>query len=382
MIKITDKYLCCGCNACSSICTKYCITMQVDNEGFFYPKVDFSECIDCHLCEKVCPVINQDDSRQPIEVFAANNTNDDIRLASSSGGIFTLLAELILDEGGVVFGARWDEEWNVIHDHVESKDELYKFRGSKYLQSYIGDSYSKVASVLKTGRKVLFTGTPCQIAGLKHYLRKEYDGLLTVEIICHSVPSPSVWQEYLAEQLEILKWKKSDIKSISFRNKNPSWEKYSFVIKHNDGSVFIELARKNAYMRGFLANLYNRPSCYQCPAKNLRSGSDITLGDYWSISTIFPDMNDKKGVSAIVVNTQKGIKYLQKVDSIKFRGSKWDHLCAMNPALINSVSVSPKRNMFFDVDYKLFRDKIKILCKRPLTFQRLVDDVLRLLNLR
>lgn len=181
--------------------------MIEDEEGFLYPKVDTANCIDCHLCEKVCPVINQDEPRTPQNVYAAKNPNETIRMNSSSGGIFTILAEQIINSEGVVFGACWDDEWNIKHDCAECIDDLAKFRSSKYLQSVIGDNYQKAEQFLKAGRKVMFTGTPCQIAGLRQFLRKDYDNLLAVEVICHSVPSAGVWQQYLHEKLRALGWK-------------------------------------------------------------------------------------------------------------------------------------------------------------------------------
>ena len=202
MITITDKSKCCGCNACVQACPKQCIEMHEDDEGFLYPRVDTTRCIDCGKCEKVCPVINQAEPHRPIKVYAAINPDEEIRRQSSSGGIFTLLAEQTIKEGGVVFGARFDESWQVTHDYTESIEGLASLRGSKYVQSCIGDTFLKAEAFLKQGRKVLFTGTPCQISGLKKYLHKEYENLLTVDFVCHGVPSPLIWQKYLSETLE------------------------------------------------------------------------------------------------------------------------------------------------------------------------------------
>lgn len=344
MINIKNKQDCCGCSACTQRCPKQCITMAEDEEGFLYPKIDISKCIDCHLCEKVCPVINQDEPRTPLNVYAAKNQNDQIRLDSSSGGIFTILAEQVINAGGVVFGACWDEEWNVKHDYAECLDNLSKFRSSKYLQSIIGNNYLKAEQFLKSGRTVLFTGTPCQIAGLKHFLRKDYDNLLAVEVICHSVPSSGIWQRYLEERLQTLRWSKSDIKHISFRNKKTGWKGYSFVIENKNGNVFSELGSKNAFMRGFLADLYTRPSCQACPAKRLKSGSDITLGDFWGIDSLMPEIDDDKGVSAIIVNTEKGIKALHSVNDLI--PSSWVDICVNNPALVKSAKASENKRAF------------------------------------
>ena len=186
MIDKKEKNNCCGCGACVQICPKQCISMAADNEGFLYPQVNSAICIDCGLCEKVCPVINQSAPREPLVVYAAKNNNEDIRLKSSSGGIFTLLAEKVIEEGGVVFGAKFDADWNVIHDYTETIEGLAAFRGSKYVQSIIDDNFKTAKQFLNNGRKVLFSGTPCQIAGLKKYLRKEYDNLLVVRTFSKS----------------------------------------------------------------------------------------------------------------------------------------------------------------------------------------------------
>lgn len=376
MINLKNKQDCCGCSACVQRCPKQCITMAEDNEGFLYPQVDTSKCVDCHLCEKVCPVINQDEARTPLEVYAAKNSDDDIRLKSSSGGIFTLLAEQTIKGGGVVFGACWDKDWNVKHDYIDNISDLQRFRSSKYLQSVIGDNYLKAEQFLKTGRKVMFTGTPCQIAGLKHFLRKEYHNLLAVEVICHSVPSPGVWQQYLTTRLHTLKWQKSDIRNISFRDKKTGWKTYSFVIENKDGNSFIELSSKNAFMRGFLADLYTRPSCYACPAKQLRSGSDLTLGDFWGIESLMPEIDDDKGVSAIIANSDKGKQVLHNIN-VELYEVQYDKLTTRNPALVKSFPITPKRIEFFKEDGSTFEEKVKRLAKKPFSMKTLAYRIVR-----
>ena len=227
MIEITDKSQCCGCTACASVCPKMCIAMKEDEEGFLYPEADASLCIGCGLCEKVCPVLHQGDARKPLAVYAAKNRDENVRMASSSGGIFSLLAERVIDDGGVVFGARFDDNWEVIHDFAETKEKLVAFRGSKYVQSCMESCFVQAKRFLDGGRKVLFTGTSCQIAGLKNYLRKDYENLLAVDVVCHGVPSPEAWRKYVKEisasqggenskQL-CGKHSKMEIKDINFR---------------------------------------------------------------------------------------------------------------------------------------------------------------------
>lgn len=378
MININNKQDCCGCSACAQRCPKQCISMQIDNEEFLYPQVDSSKCIDCHLCEKICPVINKYEARTPLNVYAAKNSDDEVRHQSSSGGIFTLLAEQTIKDGGVVFGACWNKDWNVKHDYAECIDDLAKFRSSKYLQSVIGDTYIKAEQFLKASRKVMFTGTPCQIAGLKHFLRKEYDNLLAVEVICHSVPSPGVWQQYLIEKLQTLGWNKSDIRHISFRSKATGWKEYSFMIENKGGNVFSELGGKNAFMRGFLANLYSRPSCQKCPAKQLKSGSDITLGDFWGINSLMPEIDDDKGVSVVIVNTEKGREAMHIVDNLI--PASWSDICFKNSAVVKSATASEKKDQFFLGDGHSFENKIHILCKSPFSFRCFVGSILRRLH--
>lgn len=240
MINILDKKDCCGCASCAQVCPKQCISMNEDCEGFLYPKVDSAVCVDCGLCEKVCPVINKGYTIVPLATYAAKNKDEKIRYKSSSGGVFTLIAEQILADGGVVFGARFNENWEVIHDYAETVEGLEAFRGSKYVQSVIGDNYKYAKQFLLEGRNVLFSGTPCQIAGLKKFLRKEYENLLTVEVVCHGVPSPKVWRDYLQYKRAQHVVGKNTVSSsidelpmitgISFRDKISGWKKFGFKI--------------------------------------------------------------------------------------------------------------------------------------------------------
>ena len=310
MIDIKEKKDCCGCSACVQRCPKQCISLYEDEEGFLYPKVDVDACIDCGLCEKVCPVLNQSDACEPLEVYAAKNPNEQIRRESSSGGIFTLLAEQTIDAGGVVFGVRWNERFEAVHDYTETKEGLTAFRGSKYVQSQVGETFKQAELFLKQGRQVLYTGTPCQISGLKKFLRKEYENLLTVDIVCHAVPSPLIWRRYIEEYKianDAIK-----INSINFRDKTFGWRNYhvsiSFVNSCNKSITKMLPHDDDMYFKGFLNQLYLRPSCYFCCAKGGRSGSDILIGDCWGIDSLRKDYNDNKGCSLVCVNSVKGKK--------------------------------------------------------------------------
>lgn len=372
MIFITDKSKCCGCNACVQACPKQCIEMHEDNEGFLYPRVDTTHCIDCGKCEKVCLVINQAEPRRPINVYAAINPDEEIRRQSSSGGIFTLLAEQTIKEGGVVFGARFDESWQVTHDYTESIEGLAPFRGSKYVQSRIGDTFLKAEAFLKQGRKVLFTGTPCQIAGLKKYLHKEYENLLTVDFVCHGVPSPLIWQKYLSETLENFRAKRGAgkntvplsidelpvITGISFRDKANGWKKYGFRINYaaskaaqntvSESTIEETLLQPfpdNLFMKGFLSNIYLRPACYACPAKSGKSGADITIGDFWGIEHINPSMDDDKGCSLVIPQSPKGVAICAQLEHqsvLEYRDA-----LKYNPSIEYAVKSPINRSFYF-----------------------------------
>ena len=340
MIEIIDKHNCCGCSACVQACPKQCISFDEDDQGFRYPLVNKKLCIDCHLCEKVCPCLNQNEPRKPLIAYAAINPNDDIRMESSSGGIFTMLAEVVIDEGGVVIGVRFDESWEAIHDYTEKKEGLSVFRGSKYVQSRVGYSYIKVREFLKEGRKVIFSGTSCQIAGLNHFLCKEYDNLLTVEVVCHGVPSPKIWRKYISSLSPSL-----NFTYISMKDKSDSWRGYKIRIKGEIDFVN-EKASKNMYMLAFAQNLSLRPSCFNCPAKAGKSYSDIILADYWGIEHVVPKMDDDKGTSFVCINTVNGAKMFDKVIT-KRTESSYEASVKYNSCFFESTKEPIGRKDFF-----------------------------------
>lgn len=409
MILLDDKKDCCGCWACVQRCPKQCITMREDEEGFPYPMVDESQCIDCGLCEKVCPVINQSAEREPLEVFAAKNSDEKVRKESSSGGIFTLLAERVIEEGGIVYGACFDEHWQVVHQSAATKADIKKFRGSKYVQSKVLTTYKEAETQLKAGRKVLYSGTPCQIAGLKRFLRKAYDNLLTVDFICHGVPSPGVFRTYLRDEIQRraarqgggkntvllpciplvtesdgIDCKGLKINSITFRDKRNGWKKYGFALAlseataEGENSVLLSYTplNKNLFLRGFLCDLYLRPSCYDCPTKHLKSGSDITLGDWWGIASLQPDMDDDRGISALMANTEKGKMALQSLQ-VALHTTPYDALIRNNSALIKSATIPNNRSAFFRQDGQTFEEKIRELAHIPFSLKRTIKETLR-----
>jgi len=344
MINLQDKKDCCGCHACSNVCPKQCISMQADEQGFLYPVVDRELCVDCGLCEKVCPIINQSENKKPIKVFAAKNKNEEVRRKSSSGGVFTLLAEYVLNNGGVVFGAKFDDDWNVVHSWTDTKEGIAAFRGSKYVQSTIGSTYREAKDFLTQGRKVLFSGTPCQIAGLKKYLHKEYDNLLTIDIVCHGVPSPLVWSRYLKD----LNTDNEIITNINFRSKKRGWKNYSYLIQTPKVVLFDDYASKSVYLQGFSRNMILRPSCYDCPAKKGKSKSDITLGDCWGIEKMATIEDDNLGISTILLNTDKGFSIYSELD-INNIPLKYDSIIENNKSIVFSARKPYCRKLFWEL---------------------------------
>ena len=372
MIKISNKEACCGCEACAQKCPKSCITMEFDEQGFLYPIVEESQCIDCGLCESVCPVIHQASPRKPKKIYGAINHNEQIRLDSSSGGIFTALAEIALDKGGKVWGAKLNEQCEVVHDCVETIPALELLRGSKYVQSHIGLSFQKIKAELRKGKVVLFTGTPCQVAGLKRFLKDDYSNLYTIDFLCHGIPSPGVWKKYLEQQFG----KSARLKDIKFRDKTHGWEKYCFSLKQyfpkgKDSVKHIERCNKNLYMRAFLHDLTLRPSCYNCPARSFKSGSDITLADLWGAWRTLPEYNDNKGCSCVAINTEKGGQLFQclgtsvSAKEISYKSAFVDY----NYAATSNPKPNPNRQKFFS-QYESISLNILIpqLTKDPLKY--------------
>ena len=302
-MELAGRDHCTGCAACKAACPMNAISMSADVEGFLFPRVDTLLCVNCSACKKVCPALNPSLSCKPLAVYAMMAKDEALRLSSSSGGVFSLLAKDILLRDGVVFGAAFDHnDWHVYHRAVEKEADLSELFGSKYVQSDIGDCYKLVKDLLKGGRLVMFTGTPCQIAGLVKVLEADKaiitDQLLLVDVVCHAVPSPLAWRKYLEKRVASAyndeRGQLWDIKRISFRRKDCGWKRFSLSLAFSNDKAYLSCFDQDPFMLGFLAELYNRPSCHNCPCKNLKSGSDITIADYWGIASKLPDMDDVK----------------------------------------------------------------------------------------
>ncbi len=335
MIEIYKDF-CSGCRVCEKICPKNAIEMKEDERGFFYPIVNYDKCVKCGICRKKCP-INNEEIEKEITAYAAYNKDEEIRLKSSSGGIFTIFANYVLENNGVVIGAALDDEFLVEHIVVENKKDLEKLRSSKYVQSNIKDSYEKTKEFLEEGRLVYFSGTPCQIEGLKAYLPKEYKNLITQDIICHGVPSPKAWKGYLKHKHN------QNIKSIHFRNKEKgSWGDYHLKFEYENGKKYIH-HKDDFFMKLFLGDLILRESCYQCKFKKVNRVSDFTLADFWGINNIDKSMNDEKGTSLLLVNSNKARDIIEEVSEFMIKKEvEFKEAIQFNLSMIKSVKKGKK----------------------------------------
>ena len=373
MINIVNKEDCCGCSACSNICPKSCISMKRDNEGFLYPSIDEDICINCNLCEKVCPVINvAEDKPKKQYAYLVQNKNEKIRKESTSGGAFTAIAEAVIEKGGVVFGVAYNDELMAVHKYVENKEDLRLFRNSKYVQSTVGNSYKKAKEFLDKGRWVCFSGTPCQIEGLHTYLGKDYENLILVDIVCHAVPSPLIWQKYL----EGLRKKYGDkITNILFRDKSFYGYKYSQISVYNNGDCLQHKGVETDFMlRSFFSDICDRPSCYSCKFKKRYRVSDITMWDCFTVDDFDKNLDDDKGTTRILIQSEKGKELFDECRKVlKCVEFEPDKMVDKVKEMFHSVNMNNKRESFFadaqtmsvgSLAKKYFPDSLKVKIER------------------
>ncbi len=351
--------LCSGCSACASICPKNCISMKENDEGFLYPIVDKGRCVNCGLCEKVCPILHTSHGSDLHEAYGAITYDNDILLHSSSGGIFSELASFVIAKGGVAFGVAFTEDFrSVRHIMVESNKELSTLRGSKYIQSNIGITFHEAKEQLDKGRCVLFSGTPCQIAGLKNYLGKEYENLLLVDIICHGTPSPALWDRYLtAVETQM----GGSARYVSFRHKEHGWRKFGMELPFETGKRYFKELGEDPFLTIFLKNYCLRESCYDCRVKKAGSAADITIGDFWGVEHVAPEIDNSMGVSLALVHTEKGKEYYKSVSKhMKTIQTDYDSAIAYNSAMDHSVNRPKDRDRFFtDMNHMAWEKLVK-----------------------
>ena len=375
MPELANRLECTGCTSCASICPNQCIHMVEDIEGFQYPVIDSNKCVECSLCVKSCPICT------PLHVpeqeniaYAAYTKSETLRMESSSGGIFSEIAHAILNQGGIVVGAVYSNRFEVHHVCIETVDELYKLRGAKYAQSSLHGVFFKVKEYLQQKRKVLFTGTPCQIVGLKSFL-KSYDELLfCVDFVCHGVPSPKVWKAYVKHRSLLDNHGKLPI-NINMRSKETGWSfyKYSNVFYYSNKKWSI-LSEENLFMRLFVEDYINRLSCSNCRMKGYDRVSDITLGDFWGIWNVEPDMDDNKGTSLMIVhscNARKMLEYLS--DKIVLKQVTLEQASKQNQSMLKSSPLPKNRERVVKACLKEKFEEIE----RYLLIRQIIDNNMR-----
>lgn len=346
MKQVLEKSRCTGCTACKNICPKGAITMVEDIDGFKYPVIDQDKCINCGLCVKTCPILNTKENESLNKCYVGYNKNEEVRLNSSSGGIFSLIANNILDQKGIVIGAAFNKENELKHIAIEKTKDLNKLMGSKYLQSDLTDIFKYIKENIKD-RKILFVGTPCQVGGLKAFIKNDYNNLICVDLVCHGVPSPKLFKKYIEE----LESKNGKLLNYNFRDNSTGWDTYSNTATFKDKKI-TEDRKQNKYMKLFLSDVALRQSCFNCNFKLGNKYSDITLGDFWGIKNHYPEMYNKSGVSAIIINTEKGNELFNNINKdIEYKECKLEEIVSGNPSLkISGKEPKTRTNFFKDLD--------------------------------
>lgn len=333
-----NKKLCNGCGTCALKCPKNAITMIEDSEGFLYPQINEEKCIKCGICEKVCSNFNDSDYNS--KAYIAINKNEEELKISSSGGMFFILAKYVTENNGVVFGVAYDQEVRAFHKYASTLEECKKFCGSKYVRSNLKDTYKEAKDFLENGKMVLYTGTACQLNGLKTFLGKKYNNLILCDILCHANPSPKVFELY-KNNIEKLNEKK--IQEIKFRSKENGWKNQTPIIEFEDGTQIEE----NSYYNAFVKEMINRPSCYQCVFASKNRITDITIADFWGIEKFNEKIDTSKGVSLITINSERGKNILESLkQNLYLEEVEMEEVIKFNH--FNNVSVHKNREKFFE----------------------------------
>lgn len=363
MINKLDYRKCTICQSCVNVCPKNCINLNEVKEGFNYPTIDKDVCIECKMCERVCPIINPlEVSKSLKKIYAAKNLNEVTRFKSSSGGIFTALSEVILGKDGVVCGAAFNNLLEVKHVLIDNRSDLELLRGSKYVQSDINNSFSLIKKELLKGKEVLFSGCPCQVGGLKKFLNNEYSNLYTIDFICHSIPSQYIFNQYI-NMLE--NEFKSRVIKFSFRDKTNGWHNSSIKAIFENGEIYIKSIYEDMYMRGFLGNVYTKSACNHCEFRGLKSGSDITLADFWGAEIEENELDDNKGLSIVITNSKKANLLIEDIkEKVLFKSTNFDNAIKYNQSIFKSSNSSKDKEKFFYMAKNKGYDKaFKYYCK-------------------
>ncbi len=354
--------ICTGCGMCAAICPSGAIQMQPDEHGFLHPTVDAAKCTDCGLCARKCPVSTPPQVSSHTDVLTGYATDQTLLPASSSGAIFPVLAAEIIRRGGIVFGAAFDENFDVVHTSAGTLSELAALCSSKYVQSRITENcYAQVDALLSAERWVYFSGMPCQVAALKSYLGKDYETLITQDTACHSVPSPMVWKDYVTE---MEKQHDGKLTGFSFRNKSTDWESYHIHATFDNGKEFLQPAAENPYQRGFIKGLYSRSSCFACKFKGTERCSDITLADYWGVKGIQPEAYNPQGTSLILLHSNKGRALLESCKDHLQTAPAANGALTFNPAVLTPIQKPARYDEFWKgYGKKNFEELVSACCE-------------------
>lgn len=367
---IANRKQCCGCLACANICPTKCITIAYDELGFVYPVVNAEKCINCNQCKSVCPCLSRKRSpKNNPNAYGGYSLDDQCRNNSTSGGLFSEFAIRIIESGGIVFGAGFNDDMKTVHHiMVNNLEDLYKIRGSKYLQSDLGDTYSDVKKYLDNGVKVFFSGTPCQIEGLNFFLKGDYENLVTAEIICHGVPSPRLYQKYFEQKsLEL----GGTIKKVCFRAEAEG-NSFKIRIETEEGKIYSKLSTEDSYYRLFMSNNVLRESCYRCCSKGLKKRADITLGDFWGVEKCTNNIADGKGVSLVLVHTKKGRELFNSItDKVYIKKVDYSKAIEGNPAFLKSYKRPHLRKKIEkDISSMDMNQLVNKYCREPHAFSK------------
>lgn len=359
---VENKSNCTGCGACFNSCPTKAITMEWNNNGFYTPYINSEKCVNCGLCERICPLdkYKSQNIEQP-KVFAFQNCDKETLYKCASGGAFASLAKLVIEHNGTVYGVVYDDDMKVCHAKAESIEDLEKMYSSKYVQSDTKEIFAQAKADLDNGETVLFSGTPCQIAGLKSFLRKDYEKLLTVDLVCHGVPSPKIFEMYKKEYL------KQQLQSLNFRDKSRGWNPYCVSIETKQ--KHIDWAYKNSFVKLFLSDLITNSACYTCQFNKLPRAADLSLGDFWGVDKYDQSMNDNKGLSIILVNSEKGQSWFNQIKTQELcKEIPLDFVIKNNPNICGSSKPHIQREEFFkDINNgKSLKECVKKYCKTPI----------------
>ena len=346
MISINNKVNCCGCEACYNVCPKNCIQMVSDNQGFLYPQVEGDRCIECGLCENVCPIINHviRENNEKQRGYILQHKDKEICQQSTAGGAFTEIATYVINQGGIVFGVELTEDYVVRHVGIENKGELVKFRNSKYVQSRIGDIFKQIKKELLKGRQVCFSGTPCQVEGLRGFLGKEYSNLILVDIVCRAVPSPGVWEKYIKYEVD----NKGEISSIRFRDKTLGYQYSTMQLKTKNGKCYRGGIEVQPWLRMFFSGMIIRPSCTECQFRSRYRNSDYTIWDCFPSYKFDKSFDEKKGTTRMLVHTEKGQSLLAKIEEqYKIKEIDSDKIVEGVMEMLKSPTVNSRSEDFY-----------------------------------